>query len=247
MKKDNIFVLLGCLIISIGIVVSGVIIGVTISNRLPFISGGSGGSAYATIQEPSDYLSAWQAAEYFGVDYYTIDEFVRSGKLGGTYILVGGQEVFSKERLTLFFESLFEAGQQPPGKEDFLLSVKAEAVFEGVNYEDNRIVLDAGVSVLVVSASVKNLSGNAVTIKHGADFPIAILYHESEDGKKPAASGEIEKILKPGREIEKTFEFSPEKPGKYILEVYADFYLDDTLFELRPDKTYEIEVVTREY
>ena len=125
MQKFNWSTVVGCLIISIGIIIAGYIVGNTIESKI-FASGVP--SAFDIYNHDQtvygDFLSENDAANYLQISPETLENFIKTGKLEGTYtkinaekfddiqgITVNGFEyIFSKAKLNAAMNRLFESG-----------------------------------------------------------------------------------------------------------------------------------------
>ena len=109
MKNLNSSLLLGCCIISIGIIIAGVLV----SNSIPpMISGNFSGSFISDGYDYSDYFDEYEAASFIcmyedNTDAIDIDSFrklVGTGELDWTFTSINGNKVFSKEKLSLWLD-----------------------------------------------------------------------------------------------------------------------------------------------
>ena len=109
MKNLNISLILGCCIISVGIIISGVLI----SNSIPsMMSGSFSGSLMSGGYNYGDYLDEYDAAAFLlmyedssnMVDIDSFRKLVGSGDLNWTFTTINGNKVFSKEKLALWLE-----------------------------------------------------------------------------------------------------------------------------------------------
>lgn len=121
MQKFNWSAIIGCLFLSIAIVIAGQGIVTAIQNQP--VGGGVPGSFAVynhDVTTYGDYLYDNEAADYLKIPVETLGEWVQSGKLKGTYtnvelvandekgqvIKAGTQYIFSKEKLTEFMNNL---------------------------------------------------------------------------------------------------------------------------------------------
>ena len=124
MKKFNWSVVLGCLIISIGIVVAGFSISRVIETKV-FDSAvpGSFDIYNSDVASYGDFLEEHEAVMYLRMNEETFGELLQSGKLDGTFAKVnatkvdgdevvafGHQYIFSKAKLNEYMNGLIEAG-----------------------------------------------------------------------------------------------------------------------------------------
>jgi len=109
MKNLNISLILGCCIISIGIIISGVLV----SNSIPpMISGIFSGSLMSGGYDYGDYLDEYEAASFLcmyednssEIDIDSFRKLVGSGDLDWTFTTINGNKVFSKEKLALWLK-----------------------------------------------------------------------------------------------------------------------------------------------
>jgi Fe2+ transport system protein B len=102
MKNFNLSLFLGCCVISIGIVIAGLFI----AYHLPFvISGSFSGTITNGTQQFGDFLSEYEASAFLNMNTDDFIIFIRSGELEGTYTVIQGNTVFSKEKLSIWAES----------------------------------------------------------------------------------------------------------------------------------------------
>ena len=114
MKNINISMLLGCCIISIGIIIAGTIIS---NSEPPVIQGSFGGSLMSSDKGIPDYFDDYAAASFilctfkdepFRMDMDAFEKLLQSGDLDWTYTTVNGKKVFSKEKLSLWLQIRIE-------------------------------------------------------------------------------------------------------------------------------------------
>jgi hypothetical protein len=81
-------------------------IGDAIGNGLSYI----GSSVYSTGEKQSfdDFMSDYEAAAFLKVNIDDFYVFAESGELNGTFSTIQGQRVFSKEKLTQWFNDRVE-------------------------------------------------------------------------------------------------------------------------------------------
>ena len=103
MKKINISVILGCCIISIGIILAGFII----ANKLPetpFIPNNLSVTTTDGTTVSNEYLSEYEASAFARVNVDDFQRIIGTGDLDWTFTIIQGNRVFSKEKLSLWLE-----------------------------------------------------------------------------------------------------------------------------------------------
>lgn len=104
MKNFSLSTFLGCCVISLGIIVAGVLI----SSKIPPVNVPSSFTLKETAWEYDDYMSQYEAAAFLKIDADTFTGMMRSGQLLGTYTVVEGGSVFSREKLSQWIEDRIE-------------------------------------------------------------------------------------------------------------------------------------------
>lgn len=103
MKNFNLALFLGCCVISIGIVIAGILISTNMP-RTPTIPGsfnindGDGAIGFG------DYISEYEAAVFLKLEHEKLTALMNDGKLYGTYTVLEGHSIFSKEKLSLWLD-----------------------------------------------------------------------------------------------------------------------------------------------
>lgn len=105
MKNFNLSLFLGCCIISIGIVIAGLLIAYHLP---PVISGSFSGTITDGTPQFGDYLSEYEASAFLSMNTNDFIIFIQSGELQGTYTVIQGNNVFSKEKLSQWVEARIE-------------------------------------------------------------------------------------------------------------------------------------------
>ena len=125
MQKSNWSIILGCLIIAIGIIVAGQSIAAAINNQPSASSvldvyNHDDNSVYGVN---GDFLYDNEAADYLKIQQETLQQWIQSGKLKGTYTTVeyfaddengqtvkaGTEYIFSKAKLAEFMNNLINS------------------------------------------------------------------------------------------------------------------------------------------
>ncbi len=103
MKGCNFLQFLGCCVISIGLIAAGWLIseGLPDTTRVP---ANLSVITKTVDEEIGDYLSMPEIAAYFGVTREDVEKLFNSGELEGTYIKVGANLVFSRQKLDEWVE-----------------------------------------------------------------------------------------------------------------------------------------------
>ncbi|MCL2773175.1 MAG: hypothetical protein FWD71_07470 [Oscillospiraceae bacterium] len=97
MKNFNFSLFLGCCVISIGIIIAGIIVG----NHLPpVISGNFSGSIADGTQQFDEYLTAYDVERFLKITDDDLNTLIQSGELKGTYTIIQGHNVFSRDKLS---------------------------------------------------------------------------------------------------------------------------------------------------
>jgi len=127
MQKFNWSPVIGCLLISIAIVIAGQGIVTSINNQS---MGGGVPSSFDIYNHDEttygDFLYDNEAADYLKIPQETLEKWIQSGKLKGTYTTVelvandengqavkaGTQFIFSKAKLTEFMNNLINTGNE---------------------------------------------------------------------------------------------------------------------------------------
>ena len=109
MKNFNLSLFLGCCAISIGVIVAGYLI----ASKLPdYISGNFSGTLTGNINEYGqtdiEYLSVYEVSGYLRIGYDNLNKLIESGELNGTYTIIEGSIVFSKEKLSEWMKNRIE-------------------------------------------------------------------------------------------------------------------------------------------
>ena len=123
MKNLNWSSIIGCLVISIAIVIAGQGI-MTAINNTPVSGAPSSFDIYNHDETAyGDFLYDFEAANYLKIQQETLEEWIEAGKLKGAYTKVelvandengqivkaGTQYIFSKAKLTEFMNSLIDS------------------------------------------------------------------------------------------------------------------------------------------
>lgn len=83
-------------------------IGDAIGNGLSFIGINSSAAVTAGAFEFGEFMSENEATAFLGVASYDFYSFIEQGKLDGTFTKIESSYVFSKEKLTQWFENRIE-------------------------------------------------------------------------------------------------------------------------------------------
>ncbi len=124
MQKLNWSAVIGCLLISIAIIIAGQGIVTAMNNRpVGSVPGSFDIFNHDETTTYDDFLYDNEAAQYLKITQETLEKWIQSGKLKGTYTTVeisasdesgkivkaGTQYIFSKEKLTEFMNKLIKS------------------------------------------------------------------------------------------------------------------------------------------
>ncbi len=107
MKSFNWSLFLGSCVIGIAIIIAGILISGNLPST-PVIPSSLSVTTSDVSTEPREFMSAYEASAFLMIGIDDFDAFVDSGQLGGTFTVIEGNRVFSKEKLTQWLDSQFK-------------------------------------------------------------------------------------------------------------------------------------------
>ena len=112
LKNFNLAMFLGCCIISLGIVIAGSIIANRIGHlHFPMFPGSLSVTTFdgsGTDSGSDEFMSLWETRAFLRLSETQLDTLIQSGELTGTYTILQGQKIFSRELLTDWLRSRME-------------------------------------------------------------------------------------------------------------------------------------------
>jgi hypothetical protein len=106
MKSFNWSLFLGSCVIGIAIIIAGILISGNLP-QTPVIPSSLSVSTSDVSTQPREFMPEYEAAGFLMIGINDFDAFVDSGQLDGTFAVIEGNRVFSKEKLTQWLDSQF--------------------------------------------------------------------------------------------------------------------------------------------